>query len=132
MVNERQLKPDTGIEVVEEVAPAFKDGVFVLVLRQLVVDVVESDSFGIQMFLHPADTVASHFQIRNGTLHGQPLFLFVLRRFAEEFLEEAARLRFLLRFTFYQGCLLSSGSALRFPVPGHTGFRPHSAVPQDV
>ena len=132
MVNERQLKPDTGIEVVEEVAPAFKDGVFVLVLRQLVVDVVESDSFGIQMFLHPADTVASHFQIRNGTLHGQPLFLFVLRRFAEEFLEEAARLRFLLRFTFYQECLLSSGSVLRFPVPCHTGFQSHSGVPQDV
>ena len=132
MVDERQLKTDTGIEVVEEVAPAFKDGVFVLVLRQLVVDVVESDSFGIQMFLHPADTVASHFQIRNGTLHGQPLFLFVLRRFAEEFLEEAARLRFLLRFTFYQGYLPSSGSVLQFPVPAHTGFRFHSGVPQDV
>ena len=27
MVNERQLKANTGIEVVEEVAPAFKDGV---------------------------------------------------------------------------------------------------------
>ena len=132
MVDERQLKADTGIEVVEEVAPAFKDGVFILILRQLVVNVVESDSFGIQMFLHPTDTVAPHFQIRNGTLHGQPLFLLVLFGFPKELLEEAARLRFLLRFTFYQECLLSSGSALRFPVPGHTGFRPHSAVPQDV
>ena len=84
------------------------------------------------MFLHPADTIASHFQIRNGTLHGQPLFLFVLRRLAEELLQEAARLRFLLRFTFYQGCLPSSESVLRFPVPCHTGFRFHSGVPQDV
>ena len=42
------------IEVVQKVAPAFKDGVLVLVLRQLVVNVVESDGFGIQMFLHPA------------------------------------------------------------------------------
>ena len=132
MVDERQLKTDTGIEVVEEVAPAFKDGVFVLVLRQLVVDVVESDSFGIQMFLHPADTVAPHFQIWNGTLHGEPLFLLVLFGFTKELLEEAAELRFLLRFTFYQECLLSSGSVLRFPVPCHTGFRPHSGVPQDV
>ena len=132
MVDERQLKANTGIEVVEEIAPAFKDGVFVLILRQLVVDVVESDGFGIQMFLHPADTVAPHFQIRNGTLHGQPLFLLVLFGFTKELLEKAARLRFLLRFTFYQECLLSSGSVLRFPDPCHTSFRPHSGVPQDV
>ena len=132
VVDERQLKADTGIEVVQEVAPAFKDGVLVLVLRQLIVNVVEADSFGVQMFLHPADTVAPHFQIWNGTLHGQPLFLLVLFGFTKELLEEAAELRFLLRFTFYQGCLLSSGSVLRFPVPAHTGFRPHSSVPQDV
>ena len=132
MVDERQLKADTGIEVVEEVAPAFKDGVLILVLCQLVVNVVESDGFGIQMFLHPADTVAPHFQIWNGTLHSQPLFLLALFGFPKELLEEAARLRFLLRFTFYQGCLLSSGSVLRFPVPSHTDFRFHSGVPQDV
>ena len=132
VVDERQLKADTGIEVVEEVAPAFKDGVLILVLCQLVVNVVESDGFGIQMFLHPADTVAPHFQIWNGTLHSQPLFLLALFGFPKELLEEAARQRFLLRFTFYQGCLLSSGSVLRFPVPAHTGFRPHSGVPQDV
>ena len=132
MIDERKLKTDTGIEVVEEVAPAFKDGVFILVLRQLVVNVVESDGFGIQMFLHPADTVAPHFQIWNGTLHSQLLFLLALFGFPKELLEEAAELRFLLRFTFYQECLLSSGSVLRFPVPAHTGFRPHSGVPQDV
>ena len=132
VVDERQLKADAGIEVVEEVAPAFKDGVLILVLCQLVVNVVESDSFGVQMFLHSANTVAPHFQIWNGTLHGQPLFLFVPSGFTKELLEEAAEMRFLLRFTFYQGCLLSSGSVLRFPVPAHTGFRPHSGVPPDV
>ena len=132
MVDERQLKTDAGIEVVEEVAPAFKDGVFILVLRQLVVNVVESNSFGIQMFLHPADTVAPHFQIRNGSLHGQPLFLLVLFGLTKELLEEAARLRFLLRFTFYQRCLLSSGSVPRFPFLCHTGFQSHSGVPQGV
>lgn len=36
------------IEVVQKVAPAFKDGVLVLVLHQLVVNVVESDGFGIR------------------------------------------------------------------------------------
>ena len=132
VVDERKLKADAGIEIVEEVAPAFKDGVFILVLCQLVVDIVESDRFGIQMFLHPTDTIAPHFQIRNGMLHGQSLFLLVLFGFTEELLEEAAELRFLLRFTFYQECLLSSRSVLRFPVPAHTGFRPHSGVPQGV
>lgn len=132
VVDERKLKADAGIEIVEEVAPAFKDGVLILVLCQLVVNVVESDGFGIQMFLHPADTIAPHFQIRNGTLHGQPLFLFVPFGFTKELLEEAAELRFLLRFTFYQECLLSSGSVLRFPVPCHTGFQPHSGVPMGV
>ena len=123
VVDERQLKADTGIEVVEEVAPAFKDGVLILVLCQLVVNVVESDGFGIQMFLHPADTVAPHFQIRNGTLHGEPLLLFTLFGLAEELLEEAAERQFLLRFTFYKGCLLSSESVLRFPVLCHTDFQ---------
>ena len=132
MVDERQLKADTGIEVVEEVAPAFKDGVLILVLCQLVVNVVESDGFGIQMFLHPADTVAPHFQIWNRTLHSQPLFLLALIGFPKKLLEEAADGPFLLRFTFYQECLLSSGSVLRFPVPCHTGFQSHSGVPQDV
>ena len=132
VVDERQLKADTGIEVVEEVAPAFKDGVLILVLCQLVVNVVESDRFGIQMFLHPTDTIAPHFQIRNGTLHGEALLLFTLFGLAEELLEEAAEGQFLLRFTFYQECLLSSGSVLRFPVPGHTGFRLHSAALQVV
>ena len=132
VVDERQLKADAGIEVVEEVAPAFKDGVLILILGKLVIDIIESNSFGIQMFPHPTDTVTPHFQIWNGTLHGQSLLFLVLFGFTEELLEEAAELRFLLRFTFYQECLLSSGSVLRFPVPAHTGFRPHSGVPQDV
>ena len=55
-----------------------------------------------QKFLHPADTVTPHFQIRNGTLHGQPLFLLVLFGFTKELLEEAARLRFLLRLDVYK------------------------------
>ena len=33
MIDERKLKTDAGIEIVEEVAPAFKDGVLVLILR---------------------------------------------------------------------------------------------------
>ena len=132
VIHERKLKTNAGIEVIEEVTPTFKDGVLVLILCQLIVDIVESDRFGIQMFLHPTDTIAPHFQIRNGTLHGEALLLFTLFGLAEELLEEAAEGQFLLRFTFYQECLLSSGSVLRFPVPGHTGFRLHSAALQVV
>ena len=46
MVNERKLKADAGIKVVEEVTPAFKNGVLIFVLRELIVDVIEADGFG--------------------------------------------------------------------------------------
>ena len=102
MVNERKLKADAGIKVVEEVTPAFKNGVLIFVLRELIVDVIEADGFGIQMFLHPADAVPSHFQIRNRPLHGQVmlflLFCFCLCRRLEEFLEDAAEQRLLILF----------------------------------
>ena len=50
-----KLKADAGIKVVEEVTPAFKNGVLIFVLRELIVDVIEADGFGIQMFCiqHP-------------------------------------------------------------------------------
>ena len=102
VVNERKLKADAGIKVVEEVTPAFKNGVLIFVLRKLIVDVIEADGFGIQMFLHPADAVPSHFQIRNRPLHRQMmlflLFRFCLCRRLEEFLEDAAEQRLLILF----------------------------------
>ena len=102
VVNERKLKADAGIKVVEEVTPAFKNGVLIFVLRELIVDVIEADGFGIQMFLHPADAVPPHFQIRNRPLHGQVmlflLFCFCLCRRLEEFLEDAAEQRLLILF----------------------------------
>ena len=102
VVDERKLKADAGIEVIEEITPAFKNGVLILVLCQLIVNVIEADGFGIQMFLHPANAVPPHFQIRNRPLHGQVmlflLFCFCLCRRLEEFLENAAEQRLLILF----------------------------------
>ena len=101
-LHERKLKTDAGIKIIEEVTPAFKNGVLIFVLRELIVDVIEADGFGIQMFLHPADAVPPHFQIRNRPLHRQVmlflLFRFCLCRRLEEFLEDAAEQRLLILF----------------------------------
>ena len=43
MIDKAQLKMDTGIKVIEEIAPVFKDRIFVLVLSQLVVDVIKAE-----------------------------------------------------------------------------------------
>ena len=102
VVDERKLKADAGIKVVEEVTPAFKNGVLILVLCQLIVDVIEADGFGIQMFLHPADAIPPHFQIRDRPLNSQVmlflLFRFCLCRRLEKFLEDAAEQRLLILF----------------------------------
>lgn len=46
-IQERELKADGAVKVVEKIAPAVKDGRLVLVLSQLIVDVLKLDSLGI-------------------------------------------------------------------------------------
>ena len=43
-----RLKFDGAVEVVEEVAPALKDGGFILILRKLVVNVLVLDRLGVK------------------------------------------------------------------------------------
>ncbi|EEC90689.1 hypothetical protein EUBIFOR_00769 [Holdemanella biformis DSM 3989] len=81
MIDKTQLKMDTGIKVIEEIAPVFKDCIFVLVLSQLIVDVIEADTLRIRFSLYPADSISSHFLISDRLLDGQfflPAFLFLL------------------------------------------------------
>ena len=81
MIDKAQLKMDTGIKVIEEIAPVFKDRIFVLVLSQLVVDVIKADTLRIRFSLYPADSILSHFLISDRLLDGQfflPAFLFLL------------------------------------------------------
>lgn len=102
VLHERKLNADAGIKVIEEIAPAFKNRVLILILCQLIVDVIKTDSLGVQMFLHPADSIASHLQVRDRSLHRQVLFVLLFRfclcRRLEELLEDAAEQRVLILF----------------------------------
>ena len=72
---------DTGIKVIEEIAPVFKDCIFIFVLSQLVVDVIKADTLRISFSLYPADSISSHFLISDRLLDGQfflPAFFLLL------------------------------------------------------
>ena len=70
-VPEAELKTYRGIKIVEKVAPAVEDGVLVLALAQLVVDVLELNSFAVEFALHAADAVREHSLERNAVLRGE-------------------------------------------------------------
>ena len=70
-VDERKLKAHRGVEVVEKLAPAVEDGVLVLALAQLVVDVLKLYGLGIEIALHTADTVREHTLERYAVLRGE-------------------------------------------------------------
>ena len=72
---------DTGIKVIEEITPVFKDCIFIFVLSQLVVDVIEADALRIRFSLYPADSISSHFLISDRLLDRQfflPAFFLLL------------------------------------------------------
>ena len=70
-VDKAELKAHRGIEVVYGLAPAVEDGVLVLRLRKLVVDVLKLYGLGIEIALHPADTVGEHPLKRYAVLRGE-------------------------------------------------------------
>ncbi len=77
-VQERKLKMNGGIKIIEEITPAFKDRGFIVVLRQLVVDILKLDGFGIVVIRHPADAVRPHPLVGDGILSGVRTFLILL------------------------------------------------------
>ena len=81
MIDKAQLKMNTGIKVIEKITPVFKDRIFIFVLSQLVVDVIEADALRISFSLYPADSISSHFLISDRLLNRQfflPAFFFLL------------------------------------------------------
>ena len=68
LIVEGELHMNGAVEVVQKVAPVVKDGSFVLVLRQLVVDVEEADGLGVVAVLGQTDSAAEHLLIRDGLL----------------------------------------------------------------
>ena len=73
-VEERELKADGTVEIIEKITPAVKDGRFVIVLRQLVVDVLKTDAFCVIGICYLTDAVGQHPQVRNAVLCGDMLF----------------------------------------------------------
>ena len=67
-IHKGQLEMDAGVEEVQEGAPFLKNGGFVLLLRQLVVDVLELDCLGVVPIRDTTDTVREHSLKRNGLL----------------------------------------------------------------
>ena len=78
-VEEGKLKADGAVEVVEEVAPAFKDGRFILVLRKLVVNILILDRLGVKGIRDTADAVREHPLIRDAVLRRKLLFIGLVR-----------------------------------------------------
>ena len=78
-VEEGKLKFDGAVEVVEEVAPAFKDGGFILVLRKLVVNILILDRLGVKGISDTANAVREHPLIRDAVLRRKLLFIGLVR-----------------------------------------------------
>ena len=71
LIDERQLEVDGTVKIVEKIAPAFKDAGFVFILCQLVIDIIETDSFRKPAVLAVADTVTVHCFVRDTALRGR-------------------------------------------------------------
>ena len=77
-IHKGELEVDGRVEKVEEIAPSVKDGAFILVLRQLIVDVQKLNGLGILPVRHLADAVLVHPLVGNGLLCGNALFACLL------------------------------------------------------
>ena len=76
-VQERELKFNRAVEIVEKIAPALKNGGLVLVLVELIVDVLKLNGFRVIAVGHTADAVREHALKRNAVLR-RLLFLISL------------------------------------------------------
>ena len=67
-IHKRKLKADAGIKEVQEAAPFLKDSRLIFLLRQLVIDVLKLNGFGVVIVRHTANTVREHPLKRNALL----------------------------------------------------------------
>ncbi len=81
-VQERELKLDGTVEIVEKIAPALKNGGLVLVLVELIVDVLKLNGFRVIAVGHTADAVREHPLKRDAVLR-RLLFLIGLPRLCD-------------------------------------------------
>ena len=121
-IYERELKAHRGVKVAEELAPAVKDGVLVLVLRELVVYVLELQGLGIKIALHAADTVGEHPLKGYTVLCGNDICRALGGGYGRAYLTPLAVIKFCERFdappiTIYLGLRYGSGRAFFHIVP---------------
>ena len=69
-IEKRKLQVNTAVKIVEEITPALEDRRLVVVLRELIIDVLKLDGFGVVAIRNAADAVRPHALIRNGVLRG--------------------------------------------------------------
>ena len=74
-IHEGKLEFDGAVEIVEEITPAVENGLLVLVVRELVVDVPELDGFGKVGGRDLTDTVYTDLQVGNAVLCGHFLLI---------------------------------------------------------
>ena len=86
-VHETEFEVDGAIEEVQEAAPLFEDGRFVLLLGQLVVDILELDGLGVKA-ANAADAVREH-PVKGNRLLGGPGDPVVFLCAVDDFLDPA-------------------------------------------
>lgn len=74
VVDKGELEREGAVKVVEEAAPAVKDGGLVLAGGYGIVNILVGDGFGVEALPHPANTVFQHFHIGDGLLCGEGAF----------------------------------------------------------
>ena len=111
-IKEAELEVNRRVEVIQKIAPAVKERLLVLVLRELVVDILKLNRPRIARIRDAADAVRVHALIGDGFLRGMRRFLTAIRFFdfgADQLL--SSRESF-LRFFFFSIWATSFWSAL--------------------
>jgi len=75
LIDKRELEADGRIKVIQKIAPALKYRGFVLVLRQLVIDVLILNRLCKKAVSYPANTVLVHILVGYGFLRRPGIFI---------------------------------------------------------
>ena len=67
-VKECKLKLDSAVKVVEEITPTLKYGGLVLVLCNLIIDVTELQSFGVELITYMTNAIGKDMTVRDTVL----------------------------------------------------------------
>lgn len=69
-IYEGELEFNGTVKVVQEITPSIEDGLLVIIMGQLIVDILELDGFGEMAFRDLTDSIRPHTQIGDTVLGG--------------------------------------------------------------